>query len=133
MQTQLTNYRNRWNKAKLSKKAVFWIALAAAILTIYIGFSWGGWITTNTANRLADMKSQDAVLARLAPICMAQFDQDPQRVEKLDELKVLTTSVQRTRYVKEQAWAVMPGDIEPDDKVAAACAKEIIAVSDTSP
>lgn len=133
MGTRLSNFRERWNEAKLSKSAVFWIAVAVVFLTIYLGFSWGGWITTSKANRMADIQSRDALVERLAPICVAQFDLDPQRVEKLGEFQLLSTSSQRTRYVQEQTWAVMPGDLEADDKIAAACAKQILSINGTSP
>ncbi len=133
MQTQLTNLRHRWDKAKLTKTAVFWIAIAVVVLTIFLGFSQGGWVTAGTANRMAEIKSQDVLLERLAPICMAQFDEDPQRAQKLDELTALTTSVQRTRYVKDQTWAIMPGEAAADDRVAAKCAEQLTTLGAPAP
>ena len=64
-------------------------------------------------------------MERLAPICVAQFNQDPLNVQKLAELKVLTTSTRRANYVKDQGWATMPGEEAPDNRVATECAQRL--------
>ena len=133
MRTQLTNIRHRWDKAKFTKSAVFWIAIGVVILTIYLGFSQAGWVTNGRARQMAEIKSRDVLIERLASICVAQFDQDPERALKLDELNVLTTSSQRTRYVKDQVWAIIPGEIEADEKVAETCAQQLISSGVTAP
>ncbi len=58
----------------------------AAVLAI-IGFAWGGWVTGSTAQKTAEELSQKAVVARLAPICVEQYNQDPGKDQKLTELK----------------------------------------------
>lgn len=130
MNTNLTDIRQRWDKAKLTKTSTFWIAVGAIILTLYLGFSRGGWVTGGTAQQMAERTSQDAVIGRLAPICVAQFNQDPQKDQKLEELKGLTSAYQRSRYVIEQGWATMPGEARPDDKVAAECAQRLMVMGE---
>lgn len=99
---------------------VFWSWLAAAVVTIIVGFAWGGWITGGSAQAMAE----DAVVKRLAPICLARVEQDPAKDQKLKELK---NSWERGDYVKNQGWATMPGDKEPDSKVAEECARLLLA------
>lgn len=130
MTTSMADIRHRWNKAKLTKTATFWIAIGAIILTLYLGFSRGGWVTGGTARQMAEITSQSAVVERLAPICIAQFNQDPQKDQKLGELKALTSSYQRSRYVIEQGWATMPGETRADDKVAAECAQRLMLMDE---
>jgi hypothetical protein len=77
---------------------------------------------------MAETTSQSAVVDRLAPICVTQFNQDPQKDQKLEELNVITSSYQRINYVKDQGWATMPGEAKPDDKVAAACTQQIMSI-----
>ena len=77
---------------------------------------------------MADRAAADAVVERLAPICVAQFNQDPLNAEKLAELQVLTTSTRRTTYVKDQGWATMPGETDPDNQVAAECARQLMLI-----
>ncbi len=130
MNINLANIRQRWSKTKPTKKATFWIAVGAIILTMYLGFSQAGWVTGGNALRLAESTSQDAVVERLTPICVTQFNQDSQKDQKLEELKLITNSSRRTTYVKDQGWATMPGEAKPDNKVAAECAKQLMLIGE---
>jgi hypothetical protein len=114
---QVSN-RQKWDEARATKKVVFWFAVAAITLTMIVGFSWGGWMTGGTAQKMTN----DAVGQRLALICVGQFNRDPQKDQKLTELKD-TSSYKRDDYVKEQGWATMPGEANPDRNVADGCAK----------
>jgi hypothetical protein len=120
-----TSVRQRWNAIQTSKTAVFWIMLAVIALTMVVGFSWGGWVTGGSAQKTSTTAAQAAVVARLAPICVAQFNMDPDRETKLAELQGIS-SYQRSVFVRDQGWATMPGEDTPDNKVADACAKLLI-------
>lgn len=122
------SYRQRWDKARATKKVVFWVAVGAIILTIFVGFNWGGWVTSGTAQKMGDTMAQAAVVQRLAPICVVQFDQDLGKIQKLRELKGASI-YKRDDYVKEQGWATMPGEEKPDSKVADACAKLLVQIN----
>ncbi len=110
-----------WNKIK----PYLWSAAGGAVVISIIGFSLGGWVTAGTARRTAIEMAETAVVDRLAPICVAQFLQDPNREERLKELKKLD-SWNRADYVKEQGWAIMPGEKESDYKVANECARLLV-------
>jgi alpha/beta superfamily hydrolase len=47
-----------------------------AVTSMVIGFSWGGWVTGSTANRLAAEEADTAVVAALTPICVEKFLQN---------------------------------------------------------
>ncbi len=128
MQANTTSIRQRWDKAKLKKSVVFWIAIGAVLVTLFLGFTKGGWTTSSNATNLAETSAQAAVTARLAPICVAQFNADAQRTVKLEELKAASSS-QRSKIVKEQGWATMPGETDPDNKVAGECTKQIMLIA----
>jgi hypothetical protein len=113
--------RQRWSEARPTKTVVFWSWVAAAVLTMIVGFGWGGWVTGGTARTTAEAMAQDAVVKRLAPICVVQSGRDPAKTVKLVALKEESTW-QRGEYVGKQGWATMPGEQEPDSKVAQACA-----------
>lgn len=129
MKTKLTEIRQRWSKAKFTKTTTFWIVFGAIILTMILGFSRGGWTTEKSANKLAETTAQSAVIARLAPICVAQFNADSQRTVKHEEF-MATSSFQRSNYVKDQGWATMPGDTTPDNRVANECAKKLSLITE---
>ena len=118
------SYGDRWDKTRPTKTIVFWSAVALIILTIIIGFVWGGWVTGGNAQTMGE----NAVTQRLAQICVGQFNQDPENALKLEELKK-TSAYQRDDYVKEQGWATMPGEQEPDSRVAQACATLLMPTS----
>jgi hypothetical protein len=58
---------------------------------------------------------------------VAQFNADGQGAVKLEELKAIN-SYQRAGYVKDQGWATMPGESAPDNRVAAACANQLMLI-----
>ncbi|MFC1975721.1 hypothetical protein ACFLXQ_04935 [Chloroflexota bacterium] len=123
------SYGERWNKTRPTKTIAFWSWVASIILTMIIGFAWGGWVTGGTAQKMAEVMAADAVSQRLVPICVDQFNQDPEREQKLIELKG-TRSFDRDDYVKDQGWATIPGEDEPDGKVAVACAKLLMLINE---
>ena len=118
----------RWRDSRPTKTLVFWACLGSAVATMIVGFTWGGWVTGTTARGMAEASGESAVARRLGPMCIVRFEQDPMRVQKLKELKG-TENWQRGDYVKKQGWATMPGEKEPDSKVAGECAKLLLLIS----
>ena len=100
-------------------------AVCGAIVLVIIGFSWGGWVSGGTAREMAEEMAGNAVVARLAPICVEQFKQDSAKDRKLEELK-REESWRRDRYIEKQGWATMPGETKSDNKVAGRCAEMIV-------
>ena len=115
--------RHRWDEARPTKTHVFWISVAVSILTMFVGFNWGGWVTSSNAQLIAE----EAVVERLALICVDQFKQDPETAQKLIEF-IETSRYRQDDYVRDQGWATMFGDDEPDKNVADACAKLIALI-----
>ena len=104
-----------------------WAAIGGAVLVMIIGFAFGGWVTGGTAQSRAEEMAADAVVARLVPICVAQFNQDQEKDKKLKELKEESTW-ERDNYIKEQGWATMPYEKEPDSSVAEKCVEQIMQI-----
>lgn len=121
-------FGQRWNAVQLSKTAIVWTCLAVIAGTMFVGFMWGGWVTGGSSQKAATTLANDAVVQRLTSICVAQFQQDPAKDQKLVELKA-ASSYQRGAYVKEQGWATMPGEEQADTKVAAECAKQLMLIT----
>jgi hypothetical protein len=40
----------RWSAARPTKTSVFWFGVAAAVVTMIVGFTWGGWPESRTAD-----------------------------------------------------------------------------------
>jgi len=127
-QKKKVSLRKWWREARPTKTAVFWSWVASIVLTMIIGFAWGGWVTGRTARTLAEDVAEDAVVERLAPICVYQFNQDPAKAAKLAELKE-ASSYQRRTFVQDQGWATVPGEEAPDRKVAEECVKLLMLIN----
>lgn len=125
---QRASLGQRWSEARPTKTAVFWACMAAVVVTMIVGFSWGGWVTGGTARNMAEAAARDAVVTRLAPICVLQFNADPAKDQKLSELKEESTW-RRGEYVGKHGWATMPGETEPDGNVADQCANLLMLSS----
>ena len=118
----------RWRDAQPTKTALFWACLVSVVLTMVVGFTWGGWVTAGTAQQTAETMAKSAVIERLAPICVAQFNLDPDKALKLGEMGELTSSKQR-QYVQDQGWATISGVEKPDRQVASACTNLLLEMS----
>ena len=121
-------FKEWWGEARPTKTAVFWSWVGSVVLTMIIGFAWGGWVTGGTARSMAEKIAEDAVVKRLAPICVVQFKRAPGKDQKLKELEK-TDSWQRSEYVEKQGWATMPGEEKPDSKVASECTRLLMLIS----
>ena len=95
-----------------------WGLVIGAIITMIIGFAWGGWTTGGSSQR----RSEEAVLATRAAICVAQFMKQPNAQEKLKELKEIS-SWDRATFIEKGGWDKMPGEKEASSTVSRACAE----------
>ena len=118
----------RWSEARPTKAILFWSCVASIVVTMIVGFTWGGWVTGSTAGAMAATTGEEAVVERLAPICLSQFNSAPEKDGHLEELNAIS-AWQRGSYVEKQGWATMPGEQEPDRQVAAECARQLTLAS----
>lgn len=100
--------------------------MAGAVVIAIAGFTWGGWVTSNTAGKMASKQARLEVVAALVPICVEQSKQDPQVVETLAQLKV-ASGYQRSDMLMKAGWATMPGSEDPNRQVASACMEQLAA------
>ncbi|HSB05251.1 MAG TPA: hypothetical protein VLK23_08650 [Thermodesulfobacteriota bacterium] len=107
-------------KPETGKKVKFgvWGLICGAIITMIIGFGWGGWTTAGTTQKMTD----EAVLASQAAICVAQFVKQPNHEEKLKEFGEID-SWKRAEFIEKGGWDKMPGQEKAGSSVAQACAK----------
>ena len=109
-----------WEKIKLGS----WSAVGGAIITMYVGFNVGGWMTNGAAEAMAKESAATAVAERLGTICVAQFNRDTAKSQKIIEMKD-KDAWENGRYIDKQSWAIMPGEEKPESGVADACAKQL--------
>jgi hypothetical protein len=93
-----------------------WGLVFGAVISMIIGFGWGGWTTAGTTKTM----TKEAVLASQAAICVAQFMKQPNHEEKLKEFEKVS-SWERTKFIEKGGWDKMPGQEKADYAVARAC------------
>ena len=107
-----------------SKSVLGWCCVLCIIGTMIVGFTWGGWVTGNTAAEMVS-KAGESANARLAgAICAAQFNSDPNAAVQLAALNKLDTW-QRGDFLKKGGWMTLPGAKEPITGAADLCARQL--------
>lgn len=105
----------------------FWGALIGAIAVGTVGFTQLGWKTASTAERLAQERSDTAIVTALVPFCVTKAQQDPDRAT-LVKLRAEQISYTRNELVTKAGWATLGGKTSPDDAVARACSEKLFGM-----
>jgi hypothetical protein len=96
-----------------------------AVATAILGFTWGGWVTASKAEVNAQARADTAVVAALAPICVANYRQSVDAQAQLIALGKLDTW-KLASFVEEAGWAKMPGSDSVNSTMARTCAEMIL-------
>jgi hypothetical protein len=94
-----------------------WGLICGAIISMIVGFGWGGWTTAGTTQTMTN----NAVVASQAAICVAQFMKQPAHEAKLKEFGE-ASSWTRPEFIEKGGWDKMPGQDKAGASVARACA-----------
>jgi hypothetical protein len=123
-----------FDQYRASKTALFWACAGSAVLTLAVGFFWGGWVTGGTAREMAEQSASQARQEIAAVICVDRFMAAPDMHAQLTALKGMERSYQRGKFVEEGGWAIMPvssaATVTPANsgdqrKAAGLCAEEL--------
>lgn len=118
------SYKEQFDNYRPSKTALFWSCVACVIVTIVIGFGWGGWVTGGTAEEMVDDAAEQSRAQLAAAICVDRFMAGNETRAQLVELKDLS-SYQRGEFIEDGTWAVMPGSEQASDEAAELCADQL--------
>ena len=108
-----------------SFKPGFWGAVIGSVGTMIIGFSVLGWTLGSTAERVAQQRTETAVVAALTPFCVQSFMKQSDASKTLAGLRG-TDSWKRQEFVEKGGWATVPGSSAPAPGVASACAEALL-------
>jgi len=97
-------------------------ATAGCLITLIVGFGWGGWQLHSKAQKMAQDSANSAVVAALAPICADRFQHANGAPATLAKLKA-TESWKQDVFLVDGGWVTFPGSTQPNRNVAEACAK----------
>ena len=99
--------------------------LAGLLLLAWIGFQLVGWKTPGDSERFAKGQANAAVATALGKICAVQFNSAANLPERLAELQK-TERWSRSGVLAKAGFATMPGEKEPQNNVAEACANLLV-------
>jgi hypothetical protein len=100
-------------------------AVAGAIATMVVGFYWGGWSLGSTADKMAKERSELAVVAALAPVCVDKFRALPDAEAKQATLAKIESWKRRDEFPKE--LVTLPGESYPNSALVDACYTLLLA------
>ena len=97
-----------------------------AVASIVIGFSWGGWVTGGTADKVAADRANTAVLTALTPICVEKFLHNSDAKANLVSLQKISSTWEQGQYLEKGGWATPPGATSSDYQLGRACAEKLV-------
>lgn len=110
----------RWEDYRASKATLFWSCVAVSVLTMVIGFTWGGWITNGTAQEL----TQEARRNLAATFCVHRFLAGSDAATQHADLMEIS-DWQRDEFIDKGGWAKLPVLDRPLAGVADLCADKL--------
>lgn len=116
-----------WNDYRPTKAGLVWTAVGASVLTMVVGFTWGGWVTGGSAQTMATQASQNAREQLVASICVENFVADSNAATNLAALKE-ESSYQRDNFIEEGGWNNVTALEEQVTGAADICAEQLAAL-----
>ncbi len=113
---------------KQTIKTVLWSAIGGALVWWIVLSAVFGWMPAGSAEKQAAERTSTALLDVLAPICVERFEQDAEKVQKLQALKKIQAWNQGD-FVAKQGWATMPENGVSENSIAKACASQILTAN----
>lgn len=116
---------SRWEAYQPSKTGWFWSSVGIAVATMIVGFSWGGWVTGGTADKMAADAADGARAQLAAASCVIRFNAGPDAVAQRAALKS-ASSYSRTGMIEKGGWATLTGGKDPVSGAADLCAQILV-------
>lgn len=117
-------FGDRWREYRASKTALFWSCVACIVLTMIVGFTWGGWVTGGTAAEMAAQAREQGRAKLAAAVCVDRFMGASDARAQLASLKE-TSTWQQDDFVEDGGWVTLPGMDEPVADAAGLCAEQL--------
>jgi len=118
---------DRWNDFTPSKTVWGWSMAGAAVATMILGFTAGGWTTGGTAQKMAEEAARDARAQLASTVCVERFTASDSARTSLAALKE-TASYKRDDFIADGGWATPAGFDSPIPGAADLCADQLAAM-----
>lgn len=117
----------RWLRFRPTKTALFWTNLGTLVLTMVIGFTFGGWMSARGAETMAS-EAVYAVRSNLgANLCIERFSAATTAESALVAFKALGSWEQRDA-VRKGGWAKIADLGDASENTVSLCAERLVAL-----
>jgi hypothetical protein len=113
--------QQRWEAYRPTKAQAIWLAIICVFATLVLGFSFAGWVTGGTAEKMATDAATTARNELAAAVCADRFMHGENADARLAKLNS-SGWWERSELVSSGGWATMPDRKEPNSAVAYMCA-----------
>ncbi|AWM28725.1 hypothetical protein [Sinorhizobium fredii] len=120
---------NGWSAYRPTKTVWFWSTVGASILTMIVGFTWGGWTTAGRAELMSNRAVQLARAELISDICVHNFVSTVDAAENLKELKS-KSSWEQDDFIENGGWAMVAGLSQPVPDAADTCADALVKLEE---
>ncbi|MBZ9672806.1 hypothetical protein FJ970_12790 [Mesorhizobium sp. B2-1-8] len=117
----------RFDDYQPSKTIWFWSVVGAAVLTMIVGFTAGGWTLAGTAAEMAKTSAIKARAELVANLCVQKFVTASDASQNLAKLKE-TSSYQRDGFISDGGWVKLAGMKKDAPGAADLCADKLAAM-----
>ncbi|MEQ8665124.1 MAG: hypothetical protein RIC16_05310 [Rhodospirillales bacterium] len=114
----------RESRAFSGLKSALLGALCGGVIVVVVGFTLGGWVTSDFADDRARDEAARQVIATKAAFCVGRLLDEPDWKRLLLDIHGMQ-SFARPMQIARAGWATMPGTKTPDKVVAAHCADAV--------
>ena len=133
----MSELSKNWENFRPTKAMWFWSCAGTAVVTMVVGFTWGGWVTGGSAQERADTAAEQAVAQLAADICFRRYLAAPDARVNLTAL-IEESSYRRDGVLEDGGWVTFADREDPIDGAAEICADRLAEVDistlpDTSP
>ncbi|MGZ2461785.1 hypothetical protein [Rhizobium anhuiense] len=118
-----------WSNYRPSKTLWAWSIVGASALTMVLGFTLGGWVTTGRANVMRDIAVRDAKADLVAGVCVHNFVTASGAADNLKALQA-KSSWQRDDFINEGGWTKIAGIDDTVTNAAEACADQLMKLKE---
>lgn len=120
-----TSFSTRWKNIEPSKTFVFWACIGSIVVTIFVGFKWGGWVTGGTADEMAKYAAKEARIELAVASCVVRYQKEANLNGRLAKLKKIT-SWERGTFLEKTGWVTPVGAEEPVSGAGGRCAEQLL-------
>ena len=127
----MANIRDTVRDYKPTKTVWAWSCVGAAVATIVVGFTLGGWVTGGHAREMAQEGAQDARAELAASVCVNRFLDAPDARVNFAALQE-ESSFSQDDYLEDGGWTTFGESEDPIEGAASLCADQL-AEAEMSP